>query len=269
MSIVNTSKYPLQIINAGLFRGGTASLSLALKELGFGPTWHLITNTSELTGKGSKWWLQNNITEKLKNGETVDFDQWFQQIQCKSVMDSPIVFYWQQIFAQYPQSKVIISVRPFEKWSKSYINILEKFTDIGMQIVVKIDPFTNMLMKQWDIAHVGKEYNGISQLISLNKSKLKTILKEDIYDKQIETAKKIVPKEQLLIFHPNQGWKPLCKFLNIPIPNKPFPNMNSTKQWNVFGYEWKKKAILSKINVLYVVGFIVLLTYSVYFLFRN
>ena len=28
------------------------------------------------------------------------------------------------------------------------------------------------------------------------------------------------------LFHVRDGWEPLCKFLNVPVPNKPFPHRN-------------------------------------------
>ena len=34
------------------------------------------------------------------------------------------------------------------------------------------------------------------------------------------------PKEKLLVFKLEDGWKPLCEFLDKPIPTKPFPHEN-------------------------------------------
>ena len=34
------------------------------------------------------------------------------------------------------------------------------------------------------------------------------------------------PKEKLLVFDMSRGWEPLCKFLDQPIPSKPFPHLN-------------------------------------------
>ena len=66
-------RFPLKIINAGMYRAGTASLSVALNELGFGPTWHMITNSEDLMTKGTKWWIENDVTSKIYNGEYVNF----------------------------------------------------------------------------------------------------------------------------------------------------------------------------------------------------
>lgn len=38
--------------------------------------------------------------------------------------------------------------------------------------------------------------------------------------------KNVVPKEKLLVFHPKDGWEPLCKFLGKPVPEGPFPKVN-------------------------------------------
>ncbi len=39
----------------------------------------------------------------------------------------------------------------------------------------------------------------------------------------VEEVKKVVPKERLLVYEVKQGWKPLCEFLDLPIPEGEFP----------------------------------------------
>lgn len=43
---------------------------------------------------------------------------------------------------------------------------------------------------------------------------------------------------QVLEWEPEDGWEPLCHFLNVPVPNTKFPNMNQTEafQKTVDGY---------------------------------
>ena len=36
-----------------------------------------------------------------------------------------------------------------------------------------------------------------------------------------------LPRERLLVFSPKEGWKPLCTFLGVPVPDAPFPRVNS------------------------------------------
>ena len=39
---------------------------------------------------------------------------------------------------------------------------------------------------------------------------------------------KKVPKEKLLIWNLKDGWDPICKFLNVPVPDEPIPVVNKT-----------------------------------------
>jgi Sulfotransferase domain len=40
-----------------------------------------------------------------------------------------------------------------------------------------------------------------------------------------------IPAERLLVFDVAEGWAPLCRFLDAPVPGAPFPRMNSTEQF--------------------------------------
>ncbi|WIA15435.1 hypothetical protein OEZ85_002084 [Tetradesmus obliquus] len=44
-----------------------------------------------------------------------------------------------------------------------------------------------------------------------------------------EGVKQHVPADRLLVFHPSQGWEPLCAFLGKPVPQQPFPHVNDTQ----------------------------------------
>ena len=47
------------------------------------------------------------------------------------------------------------------------------------------------------------------------------------YEEWIQEAKRLVPETQLLIFNVKQGWEPLCRFLGKPVPETPFPRVNT------------------------------------------
>ena len=46
----------------------------------------------------------------------------------------------------------------------------------------------------------------------------------------VELVKAEIPAERLLVFEVKQGWGPLCRFLGVPEPQEPFPNMNDTAE---------------------------------------
>lgn len=42
----------------------------------------------------------------------------------------------------------------------------------------------------------------------------------------------MVPPERLLLYHAKEGWEPLCKFLEVPVPERPMLNVNDSKMFN-------------------------------------
>ena len=49
------------------------------------------------------------------------------------------------------------------------------------------------------------------------------------YEEHIEEVKRVVPKERLLVFNVKEGWEPLCNRLGLPVPDVPFPHVNSSE----------------------------------------
>ena len=47
-----------------------------------------------------------------------------------------------------------------------------------------------------------------------------------------------VPADRLLVFHVADGWKPLCDFLGVPVPDTPVPRSHPRDEfWAHFGGE--------------------------------
>jgi hypothetical protein len=42
--------------------------------------------------------------------------------------------------------------------------------------------------------------------------------------------KEQVPADRLLVFDAKEGWEPLCRFLNVAIPESDFPRVNSREE---------------------------------------
>ena len=50
------------------------------------------------------------------------------------------------------------------------------------------------------------------------------------YNDWTESVKETISADRLLVFEVKQGWDPLCKFLDLPVPEEPFPNANDTAE---------------------------------------
>ena len=85
--------------------------------------------------------------------------------------------------------------------------------------------FTNYV----NISHAYLSLQGLFDTIGLGKSE-----SVKFYNNWVNYVKKVVPPNRLLVFEAKQGWGPLCKFLDLPIPEGPFPRINDTPAllWN-------------------------------------
>lgn len=52
----------------------------------------------------------------------------------------------------------------------------------------------------------------------------------DVFERNHEAVRRRVPEERFLIFDVREGWRPLCDFLGVEEPEKPFPHLNETKE---------------------------------------
>lgn len=53
-----------------------------------------------------------------------------------------------------------------------------------------------------------------------------------IFKEHINEVQSEIPADRLLTFNIRDGWKPLCEFLRVTVPDFPFPKTNSSKQFH-------------------------------------
>ena len=51
------------------------------------------------------------------------------------------------------------------------------------------------------------------------------------FDRYNQTVRETVPARRLLTWQARDGWEPLCRALNVPIPDEPFPHLNTRESW--------------------------------------
>lgn len=225
----NEKKFDLKILHMGFHRTGSMSVAKALEMLGFGPVWHaaLLTRTNnKFASKGLQWWLKNDceVYKKLDNNEFVDFNEWFNQIQCPSVMDAPTILYADKMFEQFPDCKVVCPIFEYKKWYPSMCSIT------SMICQSKIFYLSTLIFNETKMFRRDYMPRLLNNKIKEFLNKKDETFSKRYYNARLEYIKKIVPKEQLLVFDVRDGWNPLCKFLNVPVPKDvPFPNSNNRK----------------------------------------
>ena len=56
---------------------------------------------------------------------------------------------------------------------------------------------------------------------TLDRERAKSIFSD--WNKEVQ---RFVPPDRLLVFEVTEGWQPLCRFLNVPVPEVAFPRSN-------------------------------------------
>jgi hypothetical protein len=193
---------PLEVIGAGFPRTGTASLKLALEQLGFGPCHHM--REIIMNPKSAALWV-----EAAKAPAKANWDKVLEGYD--SCTDAPGCNFWRELAAYYPKAKVLLSVRDPEKWFEStqatVLSPMMKNPLPGLE-----EFFATAVWR--DVGDRGSDHDFMI----------------DLFHRHIENVKREIPNERLLVFDVREGWAPLCKFLGVPVPATPFPVTNSREE---------------------------------------
>lgn len=209
----------LKIIGAGFGRTGTLSLKTALEELGFGPCHHM----TEVFG--NPW--QVSYWQAATNGEPVD---WHTVLSgYRSTTDWPSCAFYDQLMQAYPDAKVILSVRDPEKWYESVSHTIYRVSQISQSRVIPLIALMNPLVRSR--MRVARMINALVWQRTFHGKFADKQYAIDLFNQHNEEVKQRVPADKLLVFDVKQGWEPLCAFLGVEVPNKPFPRLNERENF--------------------------------------
>ena len=54
----------------------------------------------------------------------------------------------------------------------------------------------------------------------------------DVYERNNAEVEAAFDGSRLLRYELGSGWEPLCRFLELPVPDAPFPRSNSAQEFN-------------------------------------
>ena len=191
----------LKIIGAGFGRTGTYSLKSALERLGFGPCHHM----SEVINNPDQVRLWADVAAGRP-----DFGRIFAGFQ--AAVDFPVSAYWQDVLAAFPSAKVILSHRDAEDWSGSFSQtILPLILDRAAWPEGRRAWFEMI-----DEVVIGKALGGRTDREGILAA----------YRANAEAARALEAEGHVLVFRATDGWKPLCDFLGVEMPDEPYPKTN-------------------------------------------
>jgi hypothetical protein len=225
----------LEVIGAGFGRTGTTSLKTALEELGFDPCYAGLFGHPEHV----ELW-------EAARGKSVDWNELFGGY--RATTDWPACLFYEELMQSYPDAKVILTVRDPNRWYESTYNTFYLRQRIASSPVFRClqrlglrqfnaNTFLLLVLRAGELVRLFRP--GMASVAGLNE---RLIWEEtfggnfedrqhaiEVFDRHNEEVKRRVPVERLLVYEIKEGWGPLCDFLGVEEPDKPFPYLNDTR----------------------------------------
>ena len=197
----------IELIGAGFGRTGTLSLKLALERLGFGPCYHMHEVMAH--PEHALRWSQAHA------GEAVDWDALFEGY--RATVDWPSCNWWREQLAHWPDAKVILTLRDSAAWYRSVMRTIHRVT----------------------VENLGSD----DARVRASAAWADEIIWQRVFDGRMDDEAHVmgvferhnaevieqVPAGRLLVTRPGDGWEPLCAFLGVPVPDEPYPHVNTTE----------------------------------------
>ncbi|WP_109505642.1 sulfotransferase family protein [Nocardioides speluncae] len=209
----------VKVIGAGLGRTGTDSVKAALELLGFGPCHHmkeLFANPSSIRG-----WLD------AATGRQTDWHQLLAGYG--SALDWPSASFWRELASAYPHARVLLTVRDPQRW---YDSVADTLYRTRYQSTAEMPP---ALRARFEATPELQDQLALTERLIWQGLFAGRFSDRDFatgaYQAHLAAVRDAVPAPRLLEFEVTQGWEPLCAFLEVEVPDEPFPWLNTSADY--------------------------------------
>ncbi len=199
----------LKIVGAGFGRTGTRSMKDALEQLGFGPCHHM----AEVMDKRS----QEDLWDHISLGQRPDWNAVFAGYQ--SSLDWPSISYWREIADAYPDAKVLVTSRPVDDWFASFSKTI-------LQVLRQTE-----LTPEGERTQLAKVTLRVIRDVSFHGNIEDEAHMKACFEAHNAAVEAAIPEGRRLTFTAGDGWEPLCRWLDVPVPETPFPYSNTTAEF--------------------------------------
>jgi len=208
---------PMKLISAGAGRTGTSSLKMALSRLGL-KTYHMKDGVMDTPGHLDAW-ADYAATELQAQGANSQNVATILDLIAKdgfnATTDFPACLLYAEMLRRHPNARVVLSVRSSpEVWASSVRSTIGRTSDLTRRVPWRWVGFLQRFssLQEWVWREFGLELGendfepltGIPRHAALVRA----------YNSWLERVRTSVPNDQLLIFQPSDGWRPLCDFVS-------------------------------------------------------
>jgi hypothetical protein len=144
-----------------------------------------------------------------------------------ATVDWPGARYFEPLMAKHPDAKVLLSVRDHASWERSMRATICKIY-FGDELLHHLSDARRLVDEDWAawIALMEAQcWEGRGPLRDAPETTEGLIRSAEAWDAHVKAT---VPADRLLVWEAQEGWEPLCAFLDRPVPDEPFPRINDT-----------------------------------------
>jgi len=156
-----------------------------------------------------------------------------------AVVDEPVCYAFRELVQHFPNAKVVLTVGDSaEKWVDSMdfvgagwrdFDRCRRDTTCRSEILRHTDVDLPLLEEVADFDIAQKNMLGCNLLDNLTNTAESRRRCTDSYQRHMKDVTEAIPPRQLLMFNVKEGWEPLCNFLEVPVPQAPFPRGDGAK----------------------------------------
>jgi hypothetical protein len=189
---VDLPPLPTRVWGIGMHKTGTTSLHWALRGLGL-----------DCAHWPSAHWARAVWEEMTRDGRSATLERSY------AACDLPLTLLYRELDRGYPGSRFVLTERPEDQWLAS----VERHWDRAhneFRAQWDADPFTHRVHR---LLYGRKSYHAATMLARYRAHN--AAVREYFRDR---------PDDLLILDEP--AWGPLCRFLRLPVPAAPYPNVN-------------------------------------------
>jgi hypothetical protein len=217
----------MRVIGNGFGRTGTLSLKLALERLGFGPCHHMVEVFRH--PEQIRPWLAAAGPRRRPG----DWDELLAGY--RSCVGGPASTYWRELAEYYPKAKFVLTVRDPEQWLASMRRTLfmqrRRIDSLPGRVALALSTLLRTDLAAF-VRMVDTTLDARTFKSPAERERERAIELFKAYADEVVTA---IPAERLLVFDVGTGWGPLCAFLDVPVPDEPFPRVNGRSEFTRSG----------------------------------
>jgi hypothetical protein len=187
--------------------------------LGLAPCYHMVNVLMNLD--------EAQVWRRALDGDA-RWDEIFDGFQ--ATVDWPGSFFYKELIEAYPDAKVFLSVRDAEAWERSMREtiwglfygdmLIRDLSSARTRVDAKWNGYIEMMREMWEQSGL------IDSGADTTSESMRSAMER--FNQEVQDT---VPADRLLVWSVSDGWEPLCEFMELPVPDTPFPHLNDSKEF--------------------------------------